>query len=100
MVASRNLVEVYHKKTARARRENFWVWNHWACELDHLDSVKFLISKGSDFTSTNNHGHTPLHLSSTYRYTLIVDCITRRGAEAAGTCWSVDYQNATNYWPL
>ena len=54
---------------------------HYACRRGHLDAVKLLISKGTDFTSTDDDGDTPLHLASQNRDTSIVDYLIQPGAQ-------------------
>ena len=65
---------------------------HYACDGGHLDTVKLLISKGSDFTSTNDHGNTPL-LASIKGHTPLVDYLIQRGAD-------VNCRNKYGYLPL
>ena len=51
---------------------------HYACGWKgHLDAVKLLIGKGSDFTSTNDVGQTPLHIASLNDNDAIVDYLVQ-----------------------
>ena len=55
---------------------------HYAGQNGRQDMVKLLITKGSDFTSTNNAGRTPLDLALLNEHTAVADFLS--GAEVAG----------------
>lgn len=54
---------------------------HCAAQYGHVDSIRFLLSRGANISAEGKHGHTPLHFAAQNGHVDAIKCLHSLGAD-------------------